>query len=415
MTTQSPRYSREFLQAMPKADLHLHLDGSLRPEGLIEMAKRSNIELPSYTVDGLYELVFKESYNNLGEYLNGFQYTCAVLRDMENLEQASYELAVDNLAEGVNYIEVRFAPQLMMDPAHGIDFDTVMHTTNRGLARAKAEYNNSSAVKNGDKPPFDYGIINCAMRMFGKKGFSPYYTQLFQMLRDHEPKQVIKTAAMEMIRASVRLRDEEGLPIVGLDIAGQEMGYPAHDFKEVYEYAHQNFLLKTVHAGEAYGAESIFEALTQCYADRLGHGYSLFSPEMIQDPAITDKTDYARRLASFIADRRIAIEVCITSNLQTNPAIGDVKNHNFKHMYANRLATVICTDNRLVSRTTVTQEYELALSSVDVPLKRLKDMVAYGFKKNFFHGDYVAKRSYAKQVLEYFDRIAAEHNLNDGK
>lgn len=411
MTTQSPRYSREFLQAMPKADLHLHLDGSLRPEGLIEMAKRSNIELPSYTVDGLYELVFKESYNNLGEYLNGFQYTCAVLRDMENLEQASYELAVDNLAEGVNYIEVRFAPQLMMDPAHGIDFDTVMHTTNRGLARAKAEYNNSSAVKNGDKPPFDYGIINCAMRMFGKKGFSPYYTQLFQMLRDHEPKQVIKTAAMEMIRASVRLRDEEGLPIVGLDIAGQEMGYPAHDFKEVYEYAHQNFLLKTVHAGEAYGAESIFEALTQCYADRLGHGYSLFSPEMIQDPAITDKTDYARRLASFIADRRIAIEVCITSNLQTNPAIGDVKNHNFKHMYANRLATVICTDNRLVSRTTVTQEYELALSSVDVPLKRLKDMVAYGFKKNFFHGDYVAKRSYAKQVLEYFDRIAAEHNL----
>lgn len=415
MTTQSPRYSREFLQAMPKADLHLHLDGSLRPEGLIEMAKRSNIELPSYTVDGLYELVFKESYNNLGEYLNGFQYTCAVLRDMENLEQASYELAVDNLAEGVNYIEVRFAPQLMMDPARGIDFDTVMHTTNRGLARAKAEYNNSSAVKNGDKPPFDYGIINCAMRMFGKKGFSPYYTQLFQMLRDHEPKQVIKTAAMEMIRASVRLRDEEGLPIVGLDIAGQEMGYPAHDFKEVYEYAHQNFLLKTVHAGEAYGAESIFEALTQCYADRLGHGYSLFSPEMIQDPAITDKTDYARRLASFIADRRIAIEVCITSNLQTNPAIGDVKNHNFKHMYANRLATVICTDNRLVSRTTVTQEYELALSSVDVPLKRLKDMVAYGFKKNFFHGDYVAKRSYAKQVLEYFDRVAAEHNLNDGK
>ncbi|RUO41843.1 adenosine deaminase family protein [Pseudidiomarina aestuarii] len=411
MTTQSPRYSREFLQAMPKADLHLHLDGSLRPEGLIEMAKRSNIELPSYTVDGLYDLVFKESYNNLGEYLNGFQYTCAVLRDMENLEQASYELAVDNLAEGVNYIEVRFAPQLMMDPAHGIDFDTVMHTTNRGLARAKAEYNNSTAVKNGDKPPFDYGIINCAMRMFGKKGFSPYYTQLFQMLRDHEPKQVIKAAAMEMIRASVRLRDEEGLPIVGLDIAGQEMGYPAHDFKEVYEYAHQNFLLKTVHAGEAYGAESIFEALTQCYADRLGHGYSLFSPEMIQDPAITDKNDYARRLASFIADRRIAIEVCITSNLQTNPAIGDVKNHNFKHMYANRLATVICTDNRLVSRTTVTQEYELALSTVDVPLKRLKDMVAYGFKKNFFHGDYVAKRAYAKQVLEYFDRVAAKHNL----
>ncbi|SDB33327.1 adenosine deaminase [Pseudidiomarina indica] len=405
-------YSHAFLKAMPKADLHLHLDGSLRPAGLIEMAKRSKVELPSYTVEGLYDLVFKESYQSLGEYLNGFQYTCAVLRDMENLEQAAYELAQDNLAEGVIYIEVRFAPQLMMDPARGIDFDTVMHRVNRGLARAKAEYNNQSDVLAGTRPPFDYGIINCAMRMFGKKGFSPYYTHLFQMLRDHEPKQVIKTAAMEMIRASVRLRDEEGLPIVGLDIAGQEMGYPAHEFKEVYEFAHQNFMLKTVHAGEAYGAESIFEALTLCYADRLGHGYSLFSPEMIQDPRITDKEEYAQRLASFIADRRIAIEVCMTSNLQTNPAIGSAQNHNFKHMYHNRIATVICTDNRLVSRTTVTQEYELALSAVEIPLKRLKDIVAYGFKKNFFAGDYLAKRAYAKQVLQYFDRVAEEHGVS---
>jgi adenosine deaminase len=405
----APRYSSEFLRAMPKADLHLHLDGSLRPSGLIDMAKRSKVELPSYNEEGLFELVFKDSYQNLGEYLHGFQYTCAVLRDMENLEQAAYELAQDNIAEGVNYIEVRFAPQLMMDLARGITFDRVMHTTNNGLKRAQDEYNNSAAVLSGGKPPFAYGIINCAMRMFGNKGFSPYYTELFKMLGDHEPKQVIRTAAMDMVRASVRLRDEEGLPIVGLDIAGQEMGYPAHNFKEVYEFAHQNFLLKTVHAGEAYGAESIFEALTLCYADRLGHGYSLFSPEMIQDPAITDKADYARRLASFIADRRIAIEVCITSNLQTNPAIGEVSNHNFKHMYNHRLATVICTDNRLVSRTTVTREYELALSAVDVPLKRLKDMVAYGFKKNFFAGDYVAKRAYAKQVLEYFDRVAAEH------
>lgn len=408
----APRYSSEFLRAIPKADLHLHLDGSLRPSGLIDMAKRSKVELPSYSEEGLFELVFKDSYQNLGEYLHGFQYTCAVLRDMENLEQAAYELAQDNIAEGVNYIEVRFAPQLMMDLARGITFDRVMHTTNNGLKRAQHEYNNSAAVRSGGKPPFAYGIINCAMRMFGNKGFSPYYTELFKMLGDHEPKQVIRIAAMEMVRASVRLRDEEGLPIVGLDIAGQEMGYPAHNFKEVYEYAHQNFLLKTVHAGEAYGAESIFEALTLCYADRLGHGYSLFSPEMIQDPAITDKADYARKLASFIADRRIAIEVCITSNLQTNPSIGDVSNHNFKHMYNNRLATVICTDNRLVSRTTVTREYELALSAVEVPLKRLKDMVAYGFKKNFFAGNYVAKRAYAKQVLEYFDKVATDHGYS---
>src|SRR5690554_3256653 len=98
------KYSLDFIREMPKADLHLHLDGSLRPESLIEMAKRNKVELPSYTVDGLYDQVFKENYQNLGEYLNGFQYTCAVLRDLESLQQAAYELAIDNQREGVNYI-----------------------------------------------------------------------------------------------------------------------------------------------------------------------------------------------------------------------------------------------------------------------------------------------------------------------
>lgn len=409
--TPHSKYSLDFIKEMPKADLHLHLDGSLRPESLIDMAKRNKIELPSYTVDGLYDLVFKENYQNLGEYLHGFQYTCAVLRDLESLEQASYELAMDNLAEGVNYIEVRFAPQLLMDPARGMTFDKVMHAVNDGLKKAQNEYNLSPAVNQEGKPPFAYGIINCAMRMFGDKGFSPYYTDMFQLLSDHKPIDVIKTAAMELVRASVRVRDEQDVPIVGLDIAGQEIGYPAHKFKDVYEYAHQNFLLKTVHAGEAYGAESIFEALTQCYADRLGHGYSLFSPEMIEDPSIKDKNEYARQLASFIADRRIAVEVCLTSNMQTNPSIGELSNHNFGQMLENRLATIICTDNRLVSRTTVSNEYKLALDTFDVPLKRLKDIVAYGFKKNFFPGSYIEKRAYAKQTLEYFDRVAHKYGF----
>lgn len=405
------KYSLDFIKEMPKADLHLHLDGSLRPDSLIDMAKRNKIELPSYTVDGLFDLVFKENYQNLGEYLHGFQYTCAVLRDLESLEQAAYELAQDNLAEGVNYIEVRFAPQLLMDPARGITFDTVMHAVNNGLKKAQQEYNQSEAVTQLGKPPFMYGIINCAMRMFGAKGFSPYYTQMFQLLADHKPMDVIKAAAMELVRASVRVRDEQGLPIVGLDIAGQEIGYPAHKFKDVYEYAQDNFLLKTVHAGEAYGAESIYEALTQCQADRLGHGYSLFSPELIEDAEITDKQAYTRNLASYIADRRIAIEVCLTSNLQTNPSIGDIRQHNFGHMLDNRIATVICTDNRLVSRTTVSDEYKLALDNFNVPLKRLKDIAAYGFKKNFFPGNYVEKRAYAKQTLEYFDKIAHKYGF----
>lgn len=406
-----PRYSADFIKDMPKSDLHLHLDGSLRLDSLIEMAKRSKVSLPSDSVVGLKELVFKDRYQNLGEYLHCFQYTCAVLRDPENLEQAAYELALDNQAEGVNYIEVRFAPQLLIDLTRGIDFDQIMHAVNNGLKRAMQEYNASEAVLSGQKPPFYYGIINCAMRMFGNKGFSPYYTNLFQLMRDFAPMDVIKLAAMELVRASVRLRDEEGIPIVGLDLAGQEAGYPAGKFKEVYEYAHQHFLLKTLHAGEAYGAESVFEAITECYADRIGHGYSMFMPEMIQDPAILDKEKYISNLASYIADKRIAIEVCLTSNLQTNPAIADIRQHKFKAMLEHRIATVICTDNRLVSNTTVSKEYQLALDNFDVPLKRLKDMVAYGFKKSFFPGSYVEKRQYAKQCLEYFDRVAQRYGF----
>ncbi|MDX1539209.1 adenosine deaminase family protein [Arsukibacterium sp.] len=405
------RYSADFIKAMPKSDLHLHLDGSLRLDSLIDMAKRSNTRLPSQSVDGLKQLVFKDKYQNLGEYLHCFQYTCAVLRDPENLEQAAYELAVDNQDEGVNYIEVRFAPQLLIDLSRGIDFDQVMHAVNNGLKRAQDEYNRTEAVLSGSKPPFGYGIINCAMRMFGDKGFSPYYTNLFQLMRDFAPMDVIKLAAMELVRASVRLRDQHAMPIVGLDLAGQESGYPASKFKEVYEYAHQHFMLKTLHAGEAYGAESVFEAITECYADRIGHGYSMFIPEMIHSTDITDKAAYIRNLASYIADKRIAIEVCLTSNLQTNPQLTDIRQHQFKAMLDNRMATVICTDNRLVSSTTVCNEYQLALDNFDIPLKRLKDMVAYGFKKSFFPGSYVEKRQYAKTCLDYFDRVAKQYGF----
>jgi adenosine deaminase len=378
---------------------------------MIEMAKKIKLELPSYTPEGLKEKVYKDKYNNLAEYLRGFQYTCSILRDLENLEQASYELAWDNLNEGVAYIEVRFAPQLLMDPSKNIGMKEVLSHVNQGLERAQKEYNTSAKVKEQGLPPFHYGIICCAMRMFGPKGFSPYYNNFFSNLKYTKPMQVISTAAMELARASVKLRDEEGLPIVSIDLAGQEEGYPAHNFREAYEYVHKNFMHKTVHAGEAYGAESIFEAITECHADRIGHGYSLFMPERIQDPSIEDRQKYIQDLASFIADRRTTIEVCLTSNMQTNPEIKHLKDHKFKDMMENRMAVSICTDNRLVSSTTVTNEFRLAVDHFEIPLKRLKDIVAYGFKKSFYPGSYVEKRIYAKKAMQYFDAVAEKHGL----
>lgn len=404
-------YTDEFIKAIPKSDLHLHLDGSLRLDSLLEMAKVTATELPSYTVDGLKELVFKSHYNNLGEYLHCFQYTCDVLRDLENLERAAYELAIDNQREGVNYIEVRFAPQLLTQPEKGVGIDEVLEAVNKGLKRAKDEYNGQPLVIKGEKPSFEYGIISCALRMFGPKGFSPYYSKIYASLPEFEPMEVITLAAMDMVKACVRARDHLGIPVVGIDLAGQESGYPAGKFQQVYRYAHQNFMSKTIHAGEAYGAESVFEAITECYADRIGHGYSLFIPEMIKDEKIIDKQLYIDNLSSFIADKRIAIEVCLTSNLQTNPEITDIKQHKFKSMLDKRIALTLSTDNRLVSNTSVSQEYRLALDNFDISFNRLKDIVADGFKKSFFDGDYVQKRAYAKKCMSYFNKIAKQHGL----
>lgn len=405
------KYTREFIFDMPKTDLHLHLDGSLRLNSLIEMAGESNINLPSNTIEGMKEKVFKETYENLGDYLKGFQYTCDVLRDKEHIERAAYELAIDNQKENVIYIEVRFAPQLLVDVSRGLTMEVVLKAASDGLERAKKEYNLQKEVINGARPPFNYGIIACAMRMFGPKGFSPYYTNLYNVMPYSKESAISKAASMDLALACVKLRDEKGFPIVGIDLAGQEEGYPAHKFKDAYEYAHKNFLHKTVHAGEAYGAESIFQAITDCYADRIGHGYSLFLPDRIVDPSISNKKDYIEKLASYIADKRTVIEVCLTSNMQTNPTINSIKDHKFKDMLDARMATTICTDNRLVSNTTVTDEYMLAVDNFNIPIKRLKDIVAYGFKKSFFNGSYVEKRAYAKQVMDYLSKIIIDHGV----
>jgi adenosine deaminase len=407
------KYPKAFIEEMPKSDLHLHLDGSLRIPTLIEIAKKNNIKMPSYTEEGLRELVFKDHYANLGEYLHGFQYTCAALRDLENIERVAYELAIDNQLENVIYIEPRFAPQLMMDVDSGLSMEAVMTAANKGLERAKKEYNSHVDVKSGEKPEFNYGIISCAMRKFGPKGYSPYYSDFYKIMDFSNEMEVLKEGALQMVKAVVKLRDEKNIPIVSIDLAGQEDGYPPGKFKEVYAYAHKNFMHKTVHAGEAYGAESIFQAITECYADRIGHGYYLFNENKITDAKIKDKKKYISDLISFVADKRTTIEVCLTSNLQTNPEIKSIKAHNFKHMLANRMSVTICTDNRLVSDTTVSREFQLAVDNFDIPVKHLKDIVAYGFKKSFYHGQYIDKRNWAKNVMKYFDKIAAKHDIKE--
>jgi len=163
-----------------------------------------------------------------------------------------------------------------------------------------------------------------------------------------------------------------------------------------------------VHAGEAYGPESIFEAITELHADRIGHGYHLFSPQLC-GPKIDNPEDYVGRLARYIADRRITIEVCITSNLQTNPDIGSVENHHFGRMLEERLSATLCTDNRLHSHTSVSREVRLAVDAFEMDLKQLRNTIIYGFKRSFFPGTYQQKRDYVRAIIDHYDTVVDAH------
>jgi len=397
---------RSVIKALPKTDLHLHLDGSLRLSTLIELARERKVKLPSYTEEGLNDLVFRPHYSSLPEYLQGFNYTCAVLIDEEALERVAYELAWDNINEGVLYIEVRFAPQLHI--TENLSLEQILTSVNRGFQKAQKEYNASPKVTEEGTPPFYYGIIACAMRFFVAQS-SPYYAKLMDVFREAPEKEIYSMASLELARAVVRMRDEFDLPIVGFDLAGAEYGHPASDHIAAYNYIHRNFMHKTVHAGEAYGPESIFQAITDLHADRIGHGYHLFSPELC-GPNVKNPQQYVERLCRHIADSRTTIEVCMTSNLQTNPKIGNPKNHAFGRMLHNNLSATICTDNRLVSHTSVTDELELAIKTFDMTPAQLRNTIIYGFKRSFFYGPYNVRRKYVRHVIDFYDEIIAKHN-----
>ena len=402
---QALNITDELLLELPKTDLHVHIDGSMRIPTLIELAKQNNVELPSYDEAGLRELVFRERYASLAEYLHGFKYTCATLQTLEALEQVGYELAWDNINEGVCYFEPRFAPQLHMGPQR--TFVDVLRAVNMGLQRARDEYNASEDVMRGRKPPFEYGIVVCAMRMFNEH-FSDYFRQIMEVHTHAPPETVYGLASLELARAAVLAVREYGLPIVGFDLAGQENGFPASDHVEAYSYAHKNFLKKTVHAGEAYGPESIFQAITDLHADRIGHGYHLFSPWLIEDES-GDKLQYINNLAEYIGDRRVTIEVCITSNLQTNPNVKMVEHHAFLQMMKNRLSATFCTDNRTISSTTVTREMGLAVRAMHMNQRELQHYTIYGFKRSFFPGTYLEKRAYVRKIIDYYRKVTDKH------
>ena len=404
--------SSDLIRALPKSELHVHLDGSLRLSTLIDLARQQGVSLPSYEEQGLRELVFKSQYANLGEYLTGFAYTCAVMRDNETLERVACELAEDVLEENVRYLEVRFAPQLHV--ARSDEMIGVLAAVTRGLERAAKAFNETPAVTSGRDLRFRFGVIVCAMRNFGP-GMSRYYDRLTEVLPTMPHKELVALASLEAARVAVEARDQHGIPVVGFDLAGEEAGYRAGHHTNAFQEAHHHFISKTVHAGEAYGPESIYEAITRCHAERIGHGTWLFAADRIVDPAIKDRARYVELLAEYIASRRIGVEVCPTSNLQTMPELGGFANHPVRKMLAHRLAVAIGTDNRLVSHTTLTREISLVADTFQLDARAVRNLVLAGFKAAFFPGSYAEKRLYVAQAAAQIDRLLAEKKAIGGR
>src|SRR5262249_55174606 len=309
-------------------------------------------------------------------------------------------------AEGVRYLEVRFAPQLHVQP--GFAVPDVVAAVDRGLRRAADAYNRQGAIVAGEEPRFAAGIILCGLRFF-RPEFSAGYRQFFEVMPEAPPQEIYAAASLEVARAAARLRREHGMLVVGIDLAGQEKGYPAEDHRQAYQVAHEAFLGKTVHAGKDYGPESIFQAITDLHADRIGHGTWIFDDTKVQSPRVKDKKRYVEELAQYVADKRVTVEVCLTSNQQTVPDLAaDLRRHPFGEMRRRKLSTTFCTDNRLVSDTTVSNEIGRAIQAFGLGNREVRDILIYGFKRSFFPGTYLEKRTYVRQVIDYANRLMVE-------
>ena len=408
----------EFLQRCPKTDLHVHLDGSLRLETLIELAQADGVELPSYTEAGLREKVFREHYADLPEYLQGFIYTVGVMQKAENIERIAYEFGEDNYNEGVRYFEVRFAPQLFANVETGPNRLSIRDTilaVNKGLSRAKDKFN-QELKDNGDMdgedssvpPPYDYGIIVCAMRSFPP---TPYYNAFLALHEGMDTQRCYGLASEVLASTAVQVRDE-GVPVVAIDVAGEEKGFPNKAHRKAFDIAHENFLYKTVHAGEGFGPESIGQAINELHADRIGHGFHLFSANLIEgNQDERERAEYVRKLVKVVCDRRMAVEVCLTSNLGTG-IVSRLEDHAMVKMLRHGVGVTINTDNRLVSDTKVSAELMKAVEAFHLSPKQLREIVINGFKRSFFSGPYSKKRKFIRAAMDYYDRLAREYNLD---
>ena len=332
------------IQRLPKTDLHVHLDGSLRLSTMLELAEAEGISLPAETPEGLAQALHcGEHAGSLMEYLKAFETTLQVLQTSDALHRVAYELSEDAAAENVRYMEVRYSP--MLHTRGGLRLTTVVEAVLAGLWDAQK----------------DHGLIANVI-LCGIRNISP-------------------ESSVEMAELAVAYKNRG---VVGFDLAGAEYDHPAKHHVKAFKLVRDNNISVTIHAGEAYGPASIHQAIHVCGAHRIGHGCRL-----------REDGD----LLHYVNDHRIALECCPSSNVQTG-AVKNLRRHPLKLYHDLGLRVTINTDNRLITDTTVSRELWLGHTQMGLDRDDVHRIVINGFKAAFlpFHQKQTMVRAVSREL-----------------
>lgn len=334
--------TRELVARAPKVLLHDHLDGGLRPATVLELAAKTGHALPAGTEDEL-AAWFAESADSgsLERYLETFQHTVGVMQSVEAITRVARECVEDLAADGVVYAEVRYAPEQHVE--QGLSLDEVIEAVAQGFAEGM----DAARTPSGER------IV---------------VRQLLTAMR-HQAR------SREIAERAVAWRDRG---VAGFDIAGAEAGYPPTRHLDAFEYLQRENAHFTIHAGEAFGLPSIWQALQWCGADRLGHGVRIVDDiEVADDGSVT-----LGRLAAYVRDKRIPLELCPASNVQTGAA-ASIAEHPIGLLTRLRFRVTVNTDNRLMSNTSMTEEMWALVQAFGLDLDHLRWFTVNAMKSAF--------------------------------
>ena len=340
------KFTSEIINKLPKAELHCHLDGSLRIKTIIELAEIQGVELPSKNEDDLLKILsIGPSEKSLENYIKKFDITLSVLQTPKSLERAAFELAMDCHDDGVRYLEVRYSP--ILHTKKGMQLSETVDSVKKGLAQA---FNECGILT---------GIIICGIRHI-----SPGHS-------------------LELANLSVEYKNKG---VIGFDLAGAEENFPAKKHKEAFYLILNNNINTTIHAGEAFGPKSIHQAIHICGAHRIGHGTRVY-----------EDID----LLNYINNHRIPLEICLTSNIHTK-TVSSISKHPFKYFIDEKVRVTLNTDNRLISNTSLSKEYEIAINNFNLNENEIRTIIINGFKSAFLPHN--KRRELIRQVTDELER-----------